>query len=457
MIRWLAAALAALFLATAPAAAQTIGQSGTVSPGHLGAWVTSGLLKDAGSPSNFQANALGLYNGANSPLAISSQTASGSLPATYCTLALGATTANTLLTGQNQTGGPCPLNISIGGTIIPIGGANWLSTNFDSQFCTTQGSVLYRNGTVWTCLPPGSSGQVLQTQGPNLNPQWAGSGGIGTVTSITAGAGLSGGTITTSGTIALLNPVAVNLGGTGAATLAAHGVLLGNGTTAVNVATPGVAGTVLQSNGAGADPTWNAVAGTGTVTSITAGSTRLTVSPSPLVTSGTIDCATATSSQIGCSKPDGTTITASAGTLTTANTTVAGVTCTPGSSCLGSSYTAPTSCSITDGSGASLSITTNYCSYSVFNNVVTLFASVTYPSTADINNAALVMPVAIPNNTELPVVMVQTSSQAPLLGVLLANTSKLALYSFNTAGGTALSNANRSTTTMAFCAVYPKT
>ena len=294
MIRWLAAALAALLLTATPVSAQTVNQSGTVSPGHAGCWVTSGLLKDGGSPSNFQCNGLGLYNGTNSPLGISSQTGAGPASGTWGTLTLGSTSSAASLTTLNSAGTAQPLNINVGGdATYVIGGTNWLSTIFGQQFCTTTGSVLYRDsGGTWKCLAPGTSGQVLQTQGPNLNPQWAGSGGIGTVTSITAGTGLSGGAITTSGTIALLNPVAVNLGGTGAATLAAHGVLLGNGTTAVNVATPGVAGTVLQSNGAGADPTWNAVAGTGTVTSITAADGTVTVSPSPLTTSGTIKVAT---------------------------------------------------------------------------------------------------------------------------------------------------------------------
>lgn len=52
----------------------------------------------------------------------------------------------------------------------------------------------------------GSSGQVLTSQGANTQPTWttvASSGG--TVTSIVAGTGLSGGTITTTGTIALAN------------------------------------------------------------------------------------------------------------------------------------------------------------------------------------------------------------------------------------------------------------
>jgi hypothetical protein len=45
-------------------------------------------------------------------------------------------------------------------------------------------------------------------------------------------------------------------GGTGATTLAAHGVVIGNGTSAVTVTGAGSAGQVLTSNGASADPTY---------------------------------------------------------------------------------------------------------------------------------------------------------------------------------------------------------
>ena len=51
---------------------------------------------------------------------------------------------------------------------------------------------------------PGTSGQVLTSQGAGVVPIWT-TNGSGTVTSITAGTGLSGGTITGSGTIAIAN------------------------------------------------------------------------------------------------------------------------------------------------------------------------------------------------------------------------------------------------------------
>jgi hypothetical protein len=48
-------------------------------------------------------------------------------------------------------------------------------------------------------------------------------------------------------------------GGTGAATLTAHGVVIGNGTSAVNITSAGTSGQVLTSNGASSDPTFQAV------------------------------------------------------------------------------------------------------------------------------------------------------------------------------------------------------
>jgi hypothetical protein len=69
-----------------------------------------------------------------------------------------------------------------------------------------------------------------------------------------ANVNITGGTIDdvdiTGGTIKDLDePLAVNSGGTGKNTLALNNVLLGNGTAAVKVVAPGVAGTALVSNG----------------------------------------------------------------------------------------------------------------------------------------------------------------------------------------------------------------
>ena len=56
-------------------------------------------------------------------------------------------------------------------------------------------------------------------------------------------------------------PVSVANGGTGVATLGDAGVLIGNGTGAVQVTGAGTSGQVLTSNGAGVDPTFQAATG----------------------------------------------------------------------------------------------------------------------------------------------------------------------------------------------------
>ena len=68
----------------------------------------------------------------------------------------------------------------------------------------------------------------------------------------------------------LTAPLPVDQGGTGDATLTAHEVLLGNGTSPITqVSGVGTTGQVLTSNGAAADPTWQSLAGSGTVTTVT--------------------------------------------------------------------------------------------------------------------------------------------------------------------------------------------
>lgn len=64
---------------------------------------------------------------------------------------------------------------------------------------------------------------------------------------------------------ALTTALPVSKGGTGDTTLTAHGVLIGNGTTAVSITSAGTSGQVLVSNGASADPTFQTVSGTGDV------------------------------------------------------------------------------------------------------------------------------------------------------------------------------------------------
>lgn len=61
------------------------------------------------------------------------------------------------------------------------------------------------------------------------------------------------------GTLTMASGLGVASGGTGATTLAAHGLLIGAGTSAVVVSGAGTSAQVLTSNGAAADPTFQAL------------------------------------------------------------------------------------------------------------------------------------------------------------------------------------------------------
>jgi hypothetical protein len=102
-------------------------------------------------------------------------------------------------------------NIS-GSTANPT--AVTLSDYIDTVIGNTQGSLLYRDSSTWTSLPAGISGQYLETQGAAANPQWASFPAPATVTLVATGTGLTGGPITTSGTISIAN-TAVTVGAYG--------------------------------------------------------------------------------------------------------------------------------------------------------------------------------------------------------------------------------------------------
>jgi hypothetical protein len=71
---------------------------------------------------------------------------------------------------------------------------------------TRAGDLLYFNGTTWVSLAGNNSGtQVLEENATGV-PSWATVSGTGTVTSVTCGTGLTGGTFTTSGTCGVALP-----------------------------------------------------------------------------------------------------------------------------------------------------------------------------------------------------------------------------------------------------------
>jgi hypothetical protein len=266
-------------------ASDQIEQSGNVTPLHAAAWVTDGVINDAGPASN------GLLSG----IGVTLQTVTGiglginNAPVTgpYQQLALGfGANGHGFLSLQNFGTAPAEaLDIIVNGVTFTIGGTNWLSAIFDNQFGSAQGDLVYRDVNDWLALPPGTAGQVLVTGGPGANPSWSNVSGTGSVLRVGTGVGLIGGPITGTGTISLGVPVPLSLGGIGVVSLVPNGVVIGNGTGPITQASIGSIGFVLMSNGTVSPPSWIAASGTGTVTSI---STVNGITGGPITVAGSI-------------------------------------------------------------------------------------------------------------------------------------------------------------------------
>ena len=133
------------------------------------------------------------------------------------------------------------------GSLVNSSGQIDLTTGVTSTLPVANGGTgaTTQAGAAAAVLPTqaGNSGKYLTTDGANSS--WA------TVTQTTFSAGTTGFTpnTATSGTVTLAGTLNVANGGTGATTLSANAVLLGNGTSALQSVAPSTSGNILTSNG----------------------------------------------------------------------------------------------------------------------------------------------------------------------------------------------------------------
>lgn len=185
-------------------------------------------------------------------------------------------TVTSVATGTGLTGGTITTtgtislaSISTGTVLANTSGLSAAPTpNTVSAILDTinnsQGDILYRDSAAWLALAPGTAGKPLVTGGAAANPSWTTLGVVG--------------------------------GGTGAATLTAHAVLLGEGTSTLGFASIGTSGRLLIDQGASTDPAFTAVSGNGTInaagalaiTSVQSGATGTT----PVITDNSTKLAT---------------------------------------------------------------------------------------------------------------------------------------------------------------------
>lgn len=167
-----------------------------------------------------------------------------------------------------------------GGTVTSVDLTAGTGISVSGGPITTSGSITVVNTAPDQIVSLTGAGLATVT-GTYPNFTITASGGTGTVSSVDASGGttgltFSGGPITTSGTLTLAGTLAVANGGTGATTLGTNGVLYGNGTSAVAVTAAGTTGQVLLGN-TGAAPSWGAISSSA-VASFSAGTTGFTPS-----------------------------------------------------------------------------------------------------------------------------------------------------------------------------------
>jgi len=200
---------------------------------------------------------------------------------TLVTPALGTPSA---LVGTNITGtaagltaGNTTTNANLTGAVTSVGNATSLGSFTSAQLATALTDETGSGANVFATSP------VLVTPALGTPSALVGTNITGTATGLSIGGNAATATNATSvpysgltGTIPTWNQnttgnaatatnvsgtVAVGNGGTGATTLAANGILFGNGTSAVGVTAAGTAAQVLTSNGAGVAPTFQTPAG----------------------------------------------------------------------------------------------------------------------------------------------------------------------------------------------------
>ena len=142
-----------------------------------------------------------------------------------------------------------------------------LTSLMDATLGNQQGDIIYRAGSIWTTLTPGSAGQVLASGGTGANPYWLSVTGVGTVLSVDASGGttgfsFTGGPITSSGTLTLTGTLGTANGGTHLTSFTSGGALYATSTSALTT------GTLPVASG-----------GTGVTTSTGSGSVVLSTSP----------------------------------------------------------------------------------------------------------------------------------------------------------------------------------
>jgi hypothetical protein len=178
-----------------------------------------------------------------------------------------------------STGTVSLANVSDGNLLADISGASnppvgvTLSAYLDHVLSASRGTLLTRTIAGWVALTPGTTGLYLKTQGSGADLMWDSPPGAGTVLSVGSGTGLTGGPITSTGTLSLAaianGSLLANTSGASAAPIpttvsllldsvfgSARGDVLYRAASGWAALVPGTSGQFLATGGAAGDPSW---------------------------------------------------------------------------------------------------------------------------------------------------------------------------------------------------------
>jgi hypothetical protein len=250
------------------------------------AFIVGNRVRLVNSSTNYMDGVITAYSGTSMTVLVDGTAGSGTYTAWFVTLtgSVGGVTSfsgnSTGLTPATATTGA----ISLAGTLNVANGGTGQTTYTNGQLLigNTTGNTLTK-----ATLTAGTNVSITNGAGAitiNATDQFVGTvtsvGGTGTVNGITlTGTVTSTGDLTLGGTLSgvslttqVSGTLPVDNGGTGATTLTANNVLLGNGTSAVQVVAPGTTGNVLTSNGTTWASTAPAAPGGPTLTAVASGS-----------------------------------------------------------------------------------------------------------------------------------------------------------------------------------------
>jgi hypothetical protein len=108
-----------------------------------------------------------------------------------------------------------------------------------------------------------------------------------------------------------------------------------------------------------------------------------------------------------------------------------------------------------DASGAGLTFTSVNAQYTQIGNIVTAYGTLTYPSTTSATNAAMTLPVAVPNQTYAAVFAAAATPVGSGRGLLAVKNTTTAIFSPQSGGS--VSNSSLSAGIISFFISYPAT